>query len=68
MAQRNQQRTRPGTSQNGWLLTLVQSFEQAERLGGVRCDEEVLSEMRARLARPSMPHHRKAQFQTELQH
>ena len=38
-------------SDNGWLLTLVDTFARTEQLGDVRCDEELLSAVRMRLER-----------------
>lgn len=70
MAQRQQH---PGASnnENGWLLTLVDTFERTEQLGNVPCDEKLLSAARARLERPALPARpetvlrRKAQFQPQ---
>jgi hypothetical protein len=65
MAQREQQQWHPANGQTGWLSTLVDTFEQAEQLCDVRCDERVLSEMRARLARPALPSNRDSRLQPQ---
>jgi hypothetical protein len=49
MTQREQQQWQPVDSSTNWLSTLVDTFEQAEQLGDVCCDDRLLSEMRARL-------------------
>ena len=65
MAQREQQQWHPASGQTGWLSTLVDTFEQTEQLCDVRCDERLLSEMRARLARPALPSDRNLQLQPQ---
>ncbi|HEY8336233.1 MAG TPA: hypothetical protein VIQ05_20785 [Tardiphaga sp.] len=65
MTQREQQQCQPANGGAGWLSTLVTTFEQTEQLGDVRCDERLLSEMRARLARPALPHDRNQQLQPQ---
>jgi hypothetical protein len=62
MTQREQQQWQPVDSSTNWLCTLVDTFEQAEQLGDVCCDDRLLSEMRARLARPALPSDRNLQL------
>jgi hypothetical protein len=52
MAQRNQH-TGSGIGDTRWLATLVDTFEAAERLGDVPCDNNALRAVKARLARPA---------------
>jgi hypothetical protein len=63
MRQRDQQPWQPVNASTEWLCNLVDTFEQAEQLGDVRCDDQLLSEMRARLARPALPRNKNLQFQ-----
>lgn len=54
MAQRVHQQWEPGNGGTGWLSTLVETFNKAERLGSVPCDRNLLSAMHARLAEPAL--------------
>ena len=66
MAQREQQYGHPDAARTGWLCTLVDTFEQTAKLGKIRCDEQLLSEMHARLARPAFP--RECKLAVQRQH
>lgn len=54
MTQREQQQWKPVNGSTEWLSTLVNTFEQAEQLGDVRCNDKLLSELRTRLGRPAL--------------
>ncbi|CAN5223436.1 hypothetical protein BH11PSE4_BH11PSE4_19640 [soil metagenome] len=51
---------------NGWLLSLVDTFERTELLGKVPCDETSISAIRARLARPATVSVRKEEFDPHI--